>query len=187
MTNSSWLKIEELPRPACEVDFPRKDPATGEPVCKVLMQILTQADLHECYAEAERYTQEKLKDSLPGSDERSLGYDAILAGETSLNILFRAVLNAEDRSRLFPSVREAAQALTQNEVGMLTRQYLLVQAELGPQVGDGMTKLEVDGFIEALADVSTNSSVLGWLNDKQLVDLMVQMARRVPPRRPEAS
>ncbi len=39
-----FLKLIEAPRPTEVINYPRKDPATGEPIGKIRMQVLTQEE-----------------------------------------------------------------------------------------------------------------------------------------------
>lgn len=174
-----WKQITLIPRPGRKVDFPRVDPATGETVAQCLIQILTQDELQECAAAAEKYTQLKLKDSKLKKDDKSEGYDQIFNNEVSVQILSRAVRDLEDNKALFPSPRAAAKVLTQDEFGMLMRQYLIVQAELGPVVAE-MTEDEMEGFIERLVE-GASAHPLAQLSSGAMTSLVMLMAFRLYP------
>lgn len=172
--SSLWQRIANIPRPSVLVDFPRVDPATGEPVSKVYMQILTHEELQDCIAAKEIHVQAMLKGIPIGSNEYSEGYETISATELSIQILTRAVLESDgDRAPLFPSPRACAECLTQTEIGMLMRQYSLVQDTCGPERVH-MSREEAEGYVRRLG--GGGGDPLTEMSSEEISDLVLLLA-----------
>lgn len=174
-----WKQITRIPRPGRLVDFPRLDPATGETVSQVMMHVLTQEELQDSAAAAEKYTKNKLKDVAMRKDDKSDGYDKIFNNEVSVQILCKAVRDPDSGRPLMPSPRAASQSLTQDEFGMLMRAYFLVQAELGPVVAT-MSAEEMEGWVTRLVEGAA-AHPLALLSSDALTELIMLMAYRLYP------
>ena len=178
-----WEEITRVPRPNRDIDFPRIDPVTQEPISKCKVYILTQSELQACTAAAEKYVREMLKDSQPKRDEKSSGYEDLYNNEVTVQLLCKALrhpttmLDNGEHEPLQPSTVMFKKTMTQDEVGMLMRQYLLVQAELGPIVSH-MDKEEVDVWVQRLGAAGASSSPLAFLSSEALTDLVMHLASR---------
>lgn len=175
-----WKQITRIPRPGRTVDFPRKDPKTGEPAVSAFVTVLTQEELQEASAAAEKFARSRLKDVSLRKGDKTEGYDQIYNNEVSVQILCKAVRDVEEPHHpLFPSPRTAAKTLTQEEFGMLFWEYLKVQAELGPVVAS-MTAEEMEAFIERLVE-GARCHPLALLSSEALTALASFMAYRLYP------
>ncbi len=150
-----WNYLATAERPSRVVDYPRNHPDTGEPVGEVLMRVLSLAEIMAASAEAEKFTRKTLKDALDANvktDERSGGYDNIFNNESSMQVLLRACRRADEPTSIFfPGIDRMRTTLTQDETGALMRQYLIVQAELGPIVSK-MEPGELQAWIKRLVE-----------------------------------
>lgn len=171
----AWQRIAGFPRPAVLVDFPRVDPATGEPVTKVWMQILTHEELQDCIAAKEARVQGLLKGLQIPNTSLSEGYETISATELSIQILCRSVLEPDaQRAPLFPGPRECASVLTQDEIGMLMRQYSLVQDACGPERAH-MSHEEVEGYVRRLG--GGGGDPLSEMTSEEITDLVMTLVQ----------
>lgn len=144
-----WARIASSERPSKVVDFPRNDPVTGEPVGKLAIRVLTQAELMIASSQADKFAKELLKDR-PRREEENRGYDDIYRNEAAVQILCRACRDSEKLDiPLFPSPAQVREKLTADEIAVLTRTYTQVQTDLGPIVAD-MSEEEVDAWVERL-------------------------------------
>lgn len=172
-----WMQITAMPRPTRLVDFPRKDPITGEPMATLVMQVLTQEEWMSCAADAEKFTRELLKNA-PKNDEARRGYDSVYDNAASLEILFRACRREKDpKIHFFPSVSAIRKALSADEVGVLMRHYLTAQLELGPIIAR-LDEKEVDAWVERLAE-GGSSVPLDLLSLDELKTLALTLALRL--------
>jgi hypothetical protein len=145
-----WLHLTSIPRPFEIVDFPRKDPVTGNAVGELAIWVLSQEEQMLAAAEAERYARKLLKNEQPKGDEARSGYDTIYNNEAAVQVLFRACRQKEDPTRpLFPAVEAMRAHLSADEVGALMAHYFTAQSKLGPIIAT-MTEAEVDAWIERL-------------------------------------
>jgi hypothetical protein len=187
-----WLQLQALPRPQRLVDYPRIDPITNQPIGKVTIRVLSQAEQMSAAAAAEKYTVDLLKRKV-GSDERSDGYTTIYNNECSVQLLFRAVYRAKqvdsttwepDALPFFPSPdsirgNDAGNGLTQDEIGALIRMYLIVQRELGPIVSR-MGKGEMEEWVKRLVE-GGSVHPLALLDSEAVNDLVMHMASLLYP------
>lgn len=145
-----WAALQTQPRPFRVVPFPRND-AEGKPIGEVAIWVLTQGEHMDAAADAERLAREKLKESTRRED-LSYGYETLFSNELACQVLARACRQADDVTKAaFPSGKMVRQVLTPDEVEVLFRHYLSVQAELGPIVSE-MTKEEMDAWVRRLAE-----------------------------------
>lgn len=171
-----WLQLQRMPRPQREVDFPRRDPITGEMVGRIVIRVLTEAETMSAAAAAEEHTVKVVKKA-PSAGVQSNGYDTIYANESSIQILFRSVRRVEMDLPFFPSPNAMRDELTNDELGALMRQYLLVQRELGPIVSSMPTEA-VDAWIDVLVK-GASSAPLALLDSEARDELTMAMAYRL--------
>lgn len=146
-----WAKIASSERPYRVVDFPRKDPISGEPIGKLAIRILTQSEVMICSSVADKFTKDLLKEK-PRDGEMSRGYEDIYRNESAVQVLVRACRDHKDLSvALFPNAAEMRNALTSDEIGILMRSYVQVQSDLGPIVAY-MTDEEREAWITRLTE-----------------------------------
>lgn len=171
-----WTQMTQLPRPYREVDFPRKDPITGDPMGQVVMTVLTQEEQMLCSSRAEEFTRKVLK-SVPKNDEARRGYDDLYDNAGACEILFLAVRRKSDpKLHFFPSVEKIRKELTADEVGMLMLHYFTVQREVGPQVST-MSEEEVDAWVKRLTE-GGSAFPLDLLSLGALRSLVLSLAKR---------
>lgn len=172
-----WALITQTPRPSQRVPFPRVGP-DGRPLGEVVIWVLHQEERSAATLAAERHVRKVLKDAYPQRGEASLGYDALFEDRASVEILFRACRRAENVNvPAFPSADEIARALSTDEVAVLMRSYLRVQAECGPIVAD-MSQEMVDAWIDVLASGGSKHP-LDSLSSGALTTLLWSMACRL--------
>lgn len=146
-----WAQICAIPRPSRVADFPRLDPASGKPVARVRLMVLTQEEQMLCASAAEKITRAMLKD-VPKGDDARRGYDDVYNNAAAIEILFRACKKEEDATAsFFPTPQAIRQALSIDEVGVLFSEYLMAQTELGPIVSK-MSPEEMDAWVERLGE-----------------------------------
>lgn len=171
-----WTKLASATRPVKEVDFPRKDPATGAPLGKLGMRPLTQGEIIIAQAEAIRYARTLIKDDpeLASRIEQSPVYQNACACE----ILFRACRRLDNPDLpIFPlasSVRDPVHGLTVDECGTLMNSYEFVQLELGP-IAAYLTEDMQDALIKRLQE-GGSALPLATLSLGQWSDLTLRMA-----------
>jgi hypothetical protein len=171
----SWDELIAIPRPSRVIDFPRKGP-DGEPLTNLAMWVLTQQEMIEAAASAERFTRKAIKD-MPAANDAKTGYDNVYNSAATAEVLFRASRKADDlQSSFFPAV-ESVRQLTGDEVGVLMNHYLTVQAELGPIVAH-MTSEEMEAMIDQIAK-SGSRFPLDLLSADTLKTLVLFSALRV--------
>jgi|SRR5215210_7474121 len=172
-----WAQITQVPRPHRLVDFPRRDPGSGEPMGKVALQVLTQEEQMTCAAAAEAFTRKIIKEA-PRQDEAKRGYDDVYNNAAAVEVLFRACRRTEDVTRpFFPAPAEIRKHLTADEVGVLMTNYFTVQTELGPIVAH-LSSEEVDAWITRLVE-GGSAYPLDLLSSDVLRTLVVGMASQL--------
>lgn len=157
--NPLWQHILTVPRPMREVDFPRKDPVDGGPVCKMLMRVLSVAELQEAAFQA--YTETKKRDDARGFTEGSPSWNEVFNNERALQLIFRACRkdneNPKERGRwaFFPPPNMLRKQLTGEEIGVLMREYDLLTLESGPMKRE-VSDAEADAILDEV--VALNSA-----------------------------
>lgn len=144
-----WRALQDLPRPAKVVDFPRCLPGTETPLGQMQMTPLTQSEQMACTSEADKFAKKLLKDA-QRKDDTNLGYEAIYSNEVAVQVLYRACRDIEDPAKAtFPSPLVLRDKLAADEVGALFALYCQVQVELGPIVSR-MSEEEMEAWIVRL-------------------------------------
>ena len=148
-----WLKFTSQKRPFKEVDFPRKDPSTGEPIGKLAMWPLTQGEIIVAQSTALAFAQELTKKT-PELSQRIEG-TAVYNNAVACEILFRCCRRIENPDLpVFPTaaeVRHQQRGLTSDECAVLMNSYEFVQLELGP-IAAFMTDIEREALIKRLQE-----------------------------------
>ena len=172
-----WAQITALPRAHRVVPFPR-DGEDGQPIGEVAIWVLHQEERSAATLAAEKKVRALMKDSMPQRGESSLGYDALFEDRATVEILYRACRKVGAIERpAFPSPDELAKRLTGDELAVLMRSYIRVQAELGPITAD-LSQDEVDAWVEVLA-TGGRRHPFDLLSTGGLLHLLRSMASRV--------
>lgn len=142
-----WIEMSTMPRPHRIVDFPRRNPATGEPIGQVAIWPLTQQEQIQSAVAAEKVLAERFKGI---EKERSIGYDAAYSNTVVVEILFRACRDTKNLDLpAFPSAHDLRTAITPDESAVLFEAYLAMTTEVGPIIS-ALSKGDVDGWIDRL-------------------------------------
>jgi hypothetical protein len=148
-----WLALTTRPRPHTIIDFPAsKIPGGGNAQSpgKLALWVLTERELHDCRANAERAAKEMLKDG--DAKVGSLGYEDIYRNELVFELVYCACRDAQDLTRpAFLHPKLARNILTTDEVAVLLDAYSLFRAESGPVVSE-MTEAEMEAWIRMLQE-----------------------------------
>jgi hypothetical protein len=146
-----WAEITARPRPARIVETPLKR-ADGSPVyCAV--RLLTQAEAlaaaSEGEREATRIAKAEGKSDTPALYAASKGPADLRNSCAAVEILMRAARMPHDQNVPFFPSKGHLLGLLPDEIDILTGQYLMVQAELGPVI-HALSDVEVEAWIEKL-------------------------------------
>lgn len=168
-----WAEVTQSPRAHRVVDFPRRHPATGEPIGRVAIWVLSQDERIRVAAAAERATVEALGKDSPRD---SAGWNDHYENAAACELLCVACRDVNDLSRpAFPSAAEFCRHVSVDEVAVLLRSYAEIQAEIGPIVAE-MTKDEVNAWVDRLVEASSTVP-LSLLSARAAADLTLFMAR----------
>lgn len=156
-----------LPRPFEIVDFPRKDPVTGQSIGKVGIWVLTMEEQIQCHAEADKAAKAILKERQDAGDQ-NIGYEQIYKQCATSEILARALRDTKNiQAAAFPSSKVIRAKLTPDEAGTLASQYMRTQTRLGPivstmspdiaedwirRLGEGGSEFPLDALSSATKD-----------------------------------
>lgn len=155
-----WLHIKSIPRKTKKIDFPRKDPATGDQVCGMLMRVLSVAELQDAALKA--FVETQKRDDAKGLIVGSESWLDVFNNERALQLLFRACIRETDMWAFFPPPNMMRKSVTGEEVSRLVREYEILSKESAPfryDVSDEEADVLIDEVIEsnsleALADCS---------------------------------
>jgi hypothetical protein len=176
-------KLAAIPKPSTVVPFPRKDPATGEPVFMIALVPLTEAELMKCRAAAEAYARmmldDKDKTKTPGD---SLGYKDLYVNAIYVELLAIACRDPDPEMKLkVPVFPQGAQEIRQrcfpDEIAVLFEAYSNWQTEAGPIVSH-MSEAEMNAWIEVLAK-GLSTVPLSALSSEMRNELLIFTARRL--------
>lgn len=173
-----WTRLSQCERPTKEVDFPRKT-EDGTVIGKVLVRVLTEAELMSSRAAAEDYARKMLKD-IGGmrQGERSIGYDMIYQQALFVEVLWRACRDKEHHQmHACPSSKAMREWLTADEIAVLMDAYTAWQLESGPIISH-MTVAEMDAWIEKLGEAES-AVPLALLSSEAKNDLLLRSALRL--------
>jgi hypothetical protein len=171
-------------RPSEVLPFPRND-AAGNPVCQYRMLVLSQAELDQARASADRHTREILKGK-PTDEQSSAArahawkqiYDDAVCCE-ALCIAMREVkpVDGTDPPKyrpLFTSARQVQTLLTTDECSALFNALEAVQHRYGPTFRI-LTDEQTEAVIEQLV-TGAGSYPLASLQPGELVQLVISIA-----------
>lgn len=162
------------------VDLPRKR-LDGEPVGRVAMRPLTQAEMISVAAESARRCATMMGAGTArsnGADSSSDLYNNIAACE----ILFRACKDVADttlKRGAFKTPHEIEKAFSNDEIGVLHHNYLTMKYEIGPIIA-AMEDDEIDAWVRVLAE-GASAVPLDALSWGALTRLILSMASRLAP------
>lgn len=166
-----WTKLQAMPRPNREVDFPRKN-EVGDPVGKVALWVLTQEEQMICAAAAEAFA----KKQVPNGQRDDIGYATVYANASVVEILYRSCREPSDLTRpIFPSPTLIRQNLTTEECARLFESYLQTQLELGPIVAH-LSPAELDAWIDRIGQGGLAASPFPLLSSEMQTLLAFTMA-----------
>ena len=170
-----WVELSKLPRAHRIVESPLKlSDGTAIPLA---MMVLTQEESQQCTIAAEAFTRKMLKE-IPKSEEKSEGYSNLYETRAAAEILYRSCHKHNKlNEKFFPTVNDIAKKLTTDQIGVLMKQYIVVQQELGPIVSH-MSQEEFDAWVEKLAK-GGSASFLGFLTSEAQNQFILSMAKRL--------
>jgi hypothetical protein len=180
-----FLKLQETPAPSEVIDFPRKDPETGEPVFQVRIMVLGMTDHHWARLRARAWAKKE------GLDKDDLvGPSAEVYGDiVARYLLFRAVRHpnpikgSEDTEHglrypyFFPKPEAVDDVLRSTELESLFNAYILVQNKWGPFEGSIDSDAELTAWVKMLAE-GASMLPLARRDWHQLAELSLLLARR---------
>lgn len=178
-----WVKLQECPRPTEVVDFPRKDPATGRPLSRIRIQVLTVDEHTKARMEGRRKVMEEHKVASSDLDDvvmREIVSDA--CAKEALKLACLAVKPFDERASVkrYPymfATDERLSALTSDEVVTLFNAYTLVQQKYGPFSENITTDDEYNAWIRVLTE-GARYHFLARKSLLQLAELSIGLARR---------
>lgn len=173
-------KLINYKQPHKVVPFPREE--NGQPIGYLAMTVLTEKDEIECneYLDsAMRMSLKKKGLDVPKDDEHAESYHNLYSMKQAVEILFKACRQSEDVEKKFFSTREQiAQYLTKTEIAILMKQYIMVQAELGPIISR-MSSAEMDAWIDRLAMDNDDRFFLSYLSLEATSELVMHLVSRL--------
>jgi hypothetical protein len=167
-----FRKLMEMPRPSTVVDFPRRNP-DGTPVGQFAMTILSESELNEVRAAADRTAKKMLGDAQK-EGEQNLGYQDIYRNVSVVELLWRACRASKEEMHIpaFLSPALMRKNLTTDELAVLMDAYLQFKVEAGPIISD-MSEAEMDAWIKRLAE-GAGRVPLSLLSSEAKTDLLLR-------------
>lgn len=149
-----WAAFTAIPLPHDIVDFPVRDPIMGQSIGKVAIVPLGVEDLMVCQKVAAEFTANITKEH-PKSGEESPAYSKIYSDEAAVQILWRALRDANDKTlerRAFkaPSLLRRA-PFTGDLIAVLLNMYMRTCATRGPVIAT-MTAEEMNAWLDRLEE-----------------------------------
>lgn len=149
-----WLRLTQRPRPFTVIDFPPSKLPGGkptDPIGKVAIRVLTEHELHECMANAQRAAKEYLKGDTDAK-QGNLGYEDIYRNELTFELIYNCCRDPNDINRpVFLHPKLTRKFLTTDELAVLLDAYHLFRSESGPIISE-MTVEEMDAWIAKLRE-----------------------------------
>jgi hypothetical protein len=181
-----FLKLCEIPRPSEVVDFPRVDPDTGKPVCKIRIQVLTMVQHDEARIRA--FKKLKKGRELSAEDMESSLLREVCGDRVAREVLAMSCLHEKPikgtveagsprYGKFFNNVDELDN-LTADELMVLFSTYEIVQHRFGPNRRTIDSDEELNAWIERLKDGASVYPLAGqsW---HQLANLCFSLVERV--------
>lgn len=119
-----------------EVNYPKKDPVDGGSVCKVLMRVLSVAELQDAAFNA--FFETKKRDDARGFTEGSEAWNAVFNHESALQVIYRACRKDDEDPKeravwpFFPPPNMLRKEITDEQIAFLMREYEIHTLESGP-------------------------------------------------------
>jgi len=155
------LKLAERPRPTTAIDFPVNGP-DEQPIGKCKLWVLRESELHVARAQADIAAREIMGKGAPRGTELSFGYEDIYRNELAIQLVAMACRDADDpKFPVFPSAKSARQALTTDELGVLSTAYEQFRVESGPMLSD-MTLDEMEAWASKLQEGGASFGPLSY-------------------------
>lgn len=132
-----WRRITERPRPFNIVPLPQKD-ASGKPVGRVAMVVLTQTEQQAVIAAADRFVRKFILAEKTGTTDRSEAYETLYSSRAAVETLARAMRKENDPTK--PAFMgadvpgELSNRFLPDEIAVLMKEYINTRVSLGPIV-----------------------------------------------------
>lgn len=173
-------KLINYKRPYKIVPFPREE--NGQPIGYIAMTVLSEKEEIECNEYLDSHMRMSLKKKgleVPKDDEHAESYHNLYSMKQAVEILFKACRKQEDVEKSFFATREQiAQYLTKTEIAILMKQYILVQAELGPIIAK-MSVAEMDAWVDKLSMDKEERFFLSYLSLEATNELVMHLVSRL--------
>lgn len=142
------ILISRTRAPSVVIDFPRYDPATGEPVQKVMIRTLTLLEEDSALARGRRYAAAALQQKTSEEQPEELAHNAKLA-----EVIAIAARDPEDPAKPFfrYGVGELREFCTAEEIGTLARAYARLRDETHPRLRD-LNKDDLEAWIDTIGE-----------------------------------
>lgn len=171
-----WAALTALPTPHEVVDFPVKDPILGASIGKVAIVPLSPEDMMTCHKVASDWAGDFTKEK-PKAGEESPSYVKIYSDEASIQVLWRALRDANDKTlekRAFPApVMLRRKPFTSDILAVLMRMYLRTCVTRGPIIAT-MSKEEMEAWVTVLEE-GGSASPLDLLSREMQSDLVMHL------------
>jgi hypothetical protein len=180
-----FRKLCEIPRPSEVVDFPRKDPETGEPVGKVRVQVLTMVQHDDARMKAYHWLKDQKK--VNKEDLESTLLQEVYGDRVAREVLAMCCLTENPIAgtveagkpkygRLFRNAGDL-DTLSADELTVLFTTYEMVQNKYGPNAANIESDEELNAWIEVLSEGAATFPLAGrsW---HQLASLCLSLAER---------
>lgn len=147
-------KLQSVERPSELVPFPRND-ADGKPLFQYRCRILTQSEIDQAVANAERHARQVLKEgSASLTDEqiahvRKEAWEEIYNNAKCVELIYASARDPSNNLPLFATAAQIRKLLTADEAAAMFHAYTAVQFKLGPQ-WRVLSASEIEEWIDAL-------------------------------------
>jgi len=179
-----FRRLSETPRPSEVVDFPRRDPESGKPICQVRLTVLNGGEYDQARFKAEQWVKKKLGGGEQiGEISRQVMGDRVAKEILAMATVTVNPLEGSDNTdegprygRMFITADEV-DALTSDELTVLWMAQQAVQNKYGPYEGNLETEEQVTAWMRALTE-GASAIPLVQLSWHQLVELTSWLADR---------
>ena len=167
-----WHALTQRPRPTTTIEFPTKSGVIG----RTKIQVLTEAELHECRRDARVEANLLAPDSKPGDT----AWEDIYRNELMVQLVCRACRAIEDptgKVPTFPSPKAAKQILVSDEWAALFMAYSTFRAESGPMLSE-LTPIEMEAWIRVLQE-GGSAAPLSRMNEDATRQLVLHLVSKL--------
>jgi hypothetical protein len=165
-----FLDLQMLPRPHRIVDYPRKFPAghpkAGQTVGQVAIRPLTQEEQFNAAKNADKFAREHMGER-PKNGEVTGSYFDVYNNSLAMWMVCYGCRDPKNLDyAIFPTPSILMKVLTQDELAVLFRLQLQVQADIGPIIAN-LTPAEIEVWISTLQE-GADGSFLGFLSSDEV-------------------